>query len=205
MKRRNFTSRRHIEIDKNKIILIGFEGSTENNYFDNFKCQNKKYRIKYAFGNQTDPVNLVKNLYNTINREYDSDFFDSNKAYCVFDLDTYKNKEDKIKEALALCNKYGITPITSAPCIELWYLLHFEKCNGYINSDKVIQKLKKYIPNYEKGMNIFENMKEGVNDAINRAKELEDINKRNGYEIGSIDANPNTEVYKIIEYLLSIF
>ena len=204
MSKRKITDRHHRHSENNKIILINYEGITENNYFSYFNVKNKKYRIKYAFGNQTDPVNIVKNLYNTIIRNYGNDFFDNNCAYCIFDIDTYKNKEEIINEALSLCNKYGIIPITSAPCIELWYLLHFEDCNGYITSNNTVKRLKKYIPNYTKGLNIGDKLLIGINDAIARAKRLEKTNISNGYKIGSVDTNPNTEVYKIVEYIMSL-
>ena len=85
----------------------------------------------------------------------------------------------------------------------MWYLLHFEKCNSYITSDNVIKKLKKHITTYKKGENIFEKLKPNINLAIKNAKELESIHIRNGKAIGDIDTNPNTQMYKIVEYLIN--
>ncbi|MCF0238755.1 MAG: hypothetical protein HUK24_09155, partial [Sphaerochaetaceae bacterium] len=45
-----------------KIILITTEGNnqTETNYFKKFESDT--YRIVFARGNETDPVNMIKNL-----------------------------------------------------------------------------------------------------------------------------------------------
>ena len=40
--------------------------------------------------------------------------------------------------------------------------------------------------------------------AIENAKKLENYQKENNRIIGTVEANPNTEIYKIVEYLLSI-
>lgn len=50
-------------INPKRVILIACEGEnkTEKYYFNNFSGRNKDYIIKYVHGNETDPVNLVKN------------------------------------------------------------------------------------------------------------------------------------------------
>jgi len=46
-------------------------------------------------------------------------------AFCVFDTDEDPNKNKLIIEAKKYAELKGIKMITSAPCIELWFLLHF--------------------------------------------------------------------------------
>ena len=43
---------------------------------------------------------------------------------------------------------------------------------------------------------------EKIDIAINRAKKLEKYQIDNNKRIGTVEANPNTEVYKIVEYLI---
>lgn len=44
------------------------------------------------------------------------------EIWCVFDRDLHPN----VDEALALAERYGIGVVLSNPCIELWFVLHFE-------------------------------------------------------------------------------
>lgn len=202
MSKRIFSDRKQKFKKTKEIIYISYEGDTEDNYFFKFNNKSQNFRVLRAYGNQTDPVNLVKNLYNTIINKYGNNFFEENRAYCIFDLDTYKNKEKQIKEAIKMCKDYNIIPITSAPCIELWYLLHYKKYNSYINSYDAVEKLKLYIKNYEKGIDIYDELLPNIDKAIKNAKDLEKINIRNDKMIGALDTNPNTEIYKLVEYLI---
>lgn len=67
----------------------------------------------------------------------------------------------------------------------------------------VISKLKVHFPNYDKNVNIYSDINKNVNDAIKRAKQLEKFQLSNGRIIGTVEANPNTEIYKIVENLLN--
>lgn len=44
------------------------------------------------------------------------------EIWCVFDRDLHPN----VEEALALAGGHGIGVVLSNPCIELWFILHFE-------------------------------------------------------------------------------
>lgn len=41
--------------------------------------------------------------------------------------------------------------MVSNPCIELWYLLHFEKCHAELTQNVCIKKLKRHLEHYTKG------------------------------------------------------
>lgn len=59
----NRDRKRNRKVRKSKrVILVAYEGKNkiERNYFDSFKGIDKNYTIKVAPGNETDPVNLVK-------------------------------------------------------------------------------------------------------------------------------------------------
>ena len=53
-----------------------------------------------------------------------------------------------------------------------------------------------------KNINIYKEINNKLNDAIIRAKKLEKYQIDNKKEIGTVEANPSTEMYKIIEYLI---
>ena len=68
---------------------------------------------------------------------------------------------------------------------------------------KVIKKLKTYYPKYNKNINIYPEIYNNLNVAINNAKKLEKYQLDNNHKIKTVEANPSTEVYKIVEYLIN--
>ena len=129
------------------------------------------------------------------------DLSSGDKAYCVFDVDVDLNKNKIIKKAIKLANESGIEIITSTPSIELWFLLHYEYTTASLSNVDVIKKLKRYYPKYRKNINVFVDINRFVNKAIKNAKKLEKFQIDNKKIIGTVEANPSTEMYKIVEYL----
>lgn len=82
--------------------------------------------------------------------------------------------------------------IVSNPCIELWFLLHYQEQNTEISSDKCIKKLQKVSKEYKKGV-LSEDEKEVFAQnkelAIERAKALDVLN------------NPSTTIYRLLDLL----
>lgn len=193
---------RKLRKPKNKIIIaVEGKNKTEKIYFDNFDDGKKKYSITIAKGNDTDPLKLVISLDKEI-RKWGLDLDNGDMAFCVFDTDINLDKNKIIQEAMEYAKDKGIKIITSTPCIELWFLLHFEYTTAYLSNVDVIQRLKKYYPKYEKNINIFNYINENVDKAINNAKKLEKYQISNWQKIGMVEANPNTEMYKIVDYLI---
>ena len=193
---------RKIRKRKNK-ILIAVEGTnkTEKIYFSNFDDGKKPYTITIAKGNDTDPLGMIKLLSKEIDKR-DIDLSNGDIAFCVFDTDVNTKKNKIIKDAINLAKEKGIRIITSTPCIELWSLLHFEYTTARLSNNSVIKRLKKYLPKYEKNINIFPDIKDKVYEAIDRAKRLESFQLQNNKIISMVEANPNTEMYKIVEELI---
>jgi hypothetical protein len=193
---------RKIRKQKSK-ILIAVEGKnkTEKTYFSNFEDGKKPYNITYAKGNNTDPLKLVKMLVKEIEK-MELDLQDGDAAYCIFDTDIDPDKNKIINEAIQLAKKNNIKIITSSPCVELWFLLHYDYTTANMRNEEVIKRLKKFYPKYEKNVNIFPDIIENLYKAIERAKKLEKYQLDNNRRIGTVEANPNTEIYKIVEYLI---
>lgn len=193
---------RKVRKQKSK-ILIAVEGKnkTEKTYFSNFEDGKKSYNITYARGNNTDPLKLVKMLIKEID-ELKLDLVDDDVAYCIFDTDIDPNKNKIIDEAILLAKKNNIRIITSSPCIEMWFLLHYDYTTSNMDNEEVIKRLKEYYPKYEKNINIYPDIIEKIDIAIEHAKKLEKYQIDNNRRIGTVDANPNTEIYKVVEYLM---
>jgi len=200
---RKISSNRVKKIKERKnIILIGVEGNnkTERLYFNNFDTGKQNYRIKIAFGNDTDPHKMILSLSKEI-KKLDLDLKNNDKAYCIFDMDTNIDRNKLIQKAKKLANSLGIEIITSTPSIELWFLLHFEYTSKYLTNEELIKRLRKHIPKYEKNLDIYNLINNDINKAIKNAKKLEKYQVDNNKRISTVEANPNTEIYKLIEYL----
>lgn len=153
--------------DKRKKQVIGkrgliiCEGETEKNYFNGLISQDKYKRkfqaidVKIFKPKDHSPVGLVKEAKRQINkakRERNS----YNFIWIVFDKDGHA----KIPEAFetARTNNPKINIAFTAPCFEFFVLLHFEKTTKpFRKCDSVISQIKKkWLPDYEKATNIFE-------------------------------------------------
>lgn len=55
----------------------------------------------------------------------------SNEYWCVFDVDQHPNVGAAIEKALA----NGICVAVSNPCVELWFILHFQDQTAHIERD----------------------------------------------------------------------
>ena len=205
--RRRVISQDRIGINKEaKIkIVIAVEGKnnkTESLYFKNFENRYSPFSITIASGNDTDPVKLVKSLEKAI-KTRGVDLTQGDMAYVIFDTDTNPNKNKSIAEARKYASKIGIKVITSTPCFELWLLLHYVFTSSFMDNKEVYNALKQYCSKYTKNYNIFSDIFPNVNEAIKNAKRLEQEHIRNGCKIGNVEANPNTEVYKVVESLMN--
>ena len=185
-----------------RVILLAYEGEnkTERYYFENFKGADKNYVIKIVPGNETDPVNLVKQTIQKA-KELELDLKGEDRAFCVFDTDVDPQKNLQILSAVALANSKKITVITSSPCIETWFLIHFEYTTSVMTSEDVIRKLKHHYPSYKKNCNIYPILEDKISIACNRAKQLETYQKSNGRNLETVEANPHSDIYQIIEEL----
>jgi hypothetical protein len=149
----------------NRILIVTEGKKTEPNYFNEIIA---RYRLHTAnievqpsqYG--TSPLQVV---------EYARDLFqdgDTHKnvgaktfeqVYAVFDRDDHKTYFGALDLAAQLNGKLRndekkpviFQAVPSVPCFELWLLLHFEEISAPIHRDEALKRLKKHIPNYEKG------------------------------------------------------
>lgn len=110
---------------------------------------------------------------------------DQDKVFLMYDLDV-----DGILENLQKIPHAEL--LVSNPCIELWFLLHYQDQKSEISSDKCVQKYQKVSKQYKKGVLSEEEKKvlaERKDIAIKRAKKLLEFN------------NPSTTIYRLLEML----
>ena len=108
--------------------------------------------------------------------------------------------------AISYSEKHGYKIAYSNPAFEYWYLLHFEKRNGYLKDSATvidILKNKGYLENYGKSVDVFEELHEHQPEAIQYAKERVERLTRDQLTVICRDSNPVTTVYELVEFLNS--
>jgi len=188
-------------------ILIVCEGEkTEPDYFDEIR---QKARIPSAHvvvlpsDLGTDPRKVVKSAETEFNARGKA----FERIYAVFDRDDHPQYETAIQMAEAknqtIKNDQKLPvifeAIVSVPCFELWLLLHFESAQTWIHREVVLQKLRKHVAMYEKGMpDLFTRTESLLPEATRRAKSLK-LNHRRipGDQL-------YTDVHELVEYLTSL-
>ena len=181
-------------------ILIAAEGKhlTEKNYFIGFNGYESKYNINFVSGNETDPISLVENLNKRWDKDGYSEEFDDLK-YVIVDLDNNTAKARVLKNLIN--DNQDIRFIISNPCIETWFLFHFEENPKRLNNSKeVIKELTKYISDYDKSKNynavLYKKTKEAIRNSRNKEKQQDSL-----YEWPDVECNPRSDIHKLVKII----
>jgi len=194
----NSYARRAPQREPYDFVLIVCEGAkSEPAYFrgllNAYRLSNANIRVTSADG--SDPMSIVTFAEKEIAaNEYD-------KVFCVFD----RNGHTNYQTAMARIDNSAdgrtgkIQAITSWPCFELWFLLHFrysaapfERTGSESSCDLVIRELLRFFPGYTKGhQTIFDALASKMPDALKNAKRLHTYNESCG------STNPSTKIHTL--------
>ena len=183
-----------------RFILIGTEGKnkTEIGYFNKFNRIQKNFRVRFSSGNSTDSMGIVEDIKRARAK---LKFHAGDLAFAVFDADLWGTRGKQIQQAINYAEKQEIKVILSNPCFEVWFVLHFEDGRApYDSSDKVIDKLKQYVPDYEKSRDMFELLHGNMEKAISRAEQLRRYHEDND-TLKLSEQNPMTDVDRLVKLL----
>jgi len=115
---------------------------------------------------------------------------DYDSVWCVCDVDEYD-----VKQAILDAEQFSVGLALSVPCFEVWLLLHLTDCRkAFHNASEVKRELLKHINDWDKTRLRFNDFREGIRLATERAKSLD-----------SPPANPSTSVWEVLEALASMF
>ncbi|PWB52502.1 MAG: hypothetical protein C3F06_08080 [Candidatus Methanoperedenaceae archaeon] len=185
---------------ENKFFVIVCEGKvTERIYFEKYRTVLRSSNIKIEIPKPkcTDPVNLT-----TYALEYRKLHLKTgDTVWCVFDCD--ENTNEKIARACKIAGK-NVLLCLSNPSFELWFLLHYTPILYKIYREDVMVKLKEFMPEYEKNIDVYEKLKDKRVHAIKNANQLIELHKKNGIELLCVESNPSTQVSVIVEEFLKI-
>jgi hypothetical protein len=115
------------------------------------------------------------------------------EVWCVFDTDSHPN----LHEALEMARTHGVRVAVSNPCLELWFLLHFEDQTAYIERREAQSRARSLLK-CDKGLSdtALDALGERYEDARVRAKSLD---KKHAGDGSPPRSNPSSEVWKLVD------
>lgn len=169
-------------------ILIVSEGSkTEPNYFEEIRSTLRLHTANVVVRPSelgTAPIQVVdyaKQLFLEGDRHRNIQPRAFEKVFAVFDRDEHQSYSNALSVAESLDGKLKndnkqvirFQAVPSIPSFELWLLLHFENVQSQIDRHEVLRRLKKHIPQYDKGCKgTFKMTHEHLGTAFSRAEQL---------------------------------
>ncbi len=192
---KNEFGKRNIESeskDTNQVYVISIagEGKTEEQYFDGIYDLDSSDIIKID-RLQKENVEDTKSHPNYVielldeRKEYWKEYgIEANELWMVVDRDKQNVSEEQLYAIIDKCNKEGYNLALSNPTFEFWLLLHVNNLDKYSKEDllknRKINKKRRFIEKelsvildgYSKNNLNFDKFKDGIKDAIKRAKKL---------------------------------
>jgi hypothetical protein len=177
-----------------KLFIIATEGSkTEPTYFKLFNSEDNAVSVKCIKGNHNSaPKYVLKRMREYIDK---NDLMDGDEAWLVVDTDYWREEDLEALHAWSQSEgRFGLA--VSNPCFEYWLLLHFEVGSGAPDRDECLTRLRKHMPNYDKGNLDIGLLEPGIADAVARAK------KRDTPPTADWPRKTGTTVYRLVGRLL---
>ena len=168
MKRRSF--RRHYGARRyRKLFIIAVEGEkTEPQYFNHIRSKSSTVCIKCLNSKHKSSAQQVLRRMNTHLKE--NSLYEGDEAWLVVDKDS--NTDDRLSELYDWSIKQNnFNFALSNPKFEFWLLLHFEDGNGITSSRDCSERLKRYLPNYNKSIEAHKITHQQISDAVQRAQQ----------------------------------
>jgi len=164
------------------VLVVTNGRSTERQYLRELKKQDwiAVKKVVVVFKNGSPESTVVDAARISGQEDYD-------KAWAVCDVDNYD-----VESAISLAEKKCVHLALSQPCFEVWIILHFKECTKhFVNASEARDYLTKILPEYDKTKLDFEQLKDGIGNAVASARKL-----------GQPPAdNPSTDMWKLVEML----
>jgi len=170
--------RSHLRLSTVEVEVVGDSGSAPISVVDR-ALELREQRVRDA---RRDPARLPYDV-----------------VYCVCDVD----RHESLARATDKAKANGLMLILSNLCFEFWFLLHFERTGtAFINSKALLTRLKKHLPDYEKGTDYFAQLWPHTDEAIGHAESLLRSQWQNETDLSK--CNPCTQAHLVVQHLRQI-
>ena len=178
-----------------KVFVIAVEGAkTEPQYFALFNDQHSAVQVRCLKAkHDNSPPRVLKRMRDHLRRQ---ELKPTDEAWLVVDRDQWTDEQlaqlhgwaqERESHGFALSN----------PKFEYWLLLHFEAGNDIASSQDCTNRLKRYLPNYNKEIHARMFTRERIRDAIRRARQRDNPRCRDWPRMLG-----GTTVYKLVQNIL---
>lgn len=180
-----------------KLFVIAVEGSTtEQQYFAIFNSLNLTVHIHCLGKNdKSSPPHVLKRMKSYLKEKgllHDDKPWE---AWLVVDKDKWTDQQlSELFEWSQGRENYGFA--LSNPKFEYWLLLHFEDGAGIGSSRECSNRLKKYLFDYDKRIDVRKITRDRIDDAVRRAKD------RDNPPCSDWPKMTGTTVYRLVDRLL---
>jgi hypothetical protein len=196
----NRLQRRSKDRPYKKLFILVTEGKkTEPEYFAIIRQEIKNSRkhlidIKTIQPKNSAPQYLLKSMQRVLEKENFNSKID--EAWIVADKDEWPEEHiEGLNRWAQEQEYYGLA--VSNPNFEYWLLLHFEDGTQISSAADCSTRLKKWLPDYNKGLNNSKIILDHIKNAIKRAK-----NRDRDSNDDWPKAAASTTVYRLVEKLL---
>ena len=200
-KKRFRLERKEKRKDDGNLLLIICEGKTEEIYFNEFrrKLRDSRLNIISIDVKGTHP----KSLFEQAERymvEKGINLRKGDKVWIVFDKDS--NTQYDIDTIVERSRRRSFNIGFSNPSFELWFLLHFDYITHRIDNDILKRRLKRFIPDYDKGCCYNNLLFPKQEDALKHASDLIRYHENDGKKGFHDESNPITHVGILVKYIM---
>ncbi len=184
---------------KRRLLIVCGGARTEKDYFDALKDKYRNSAVTVKIRTDTrSPLHVVE----TAAEIFESTDDDFDECWAVFDVDAFGQKKafsgaaSNLTQSISVARKRSVNLAISNPCFEYWLLLHFcDHAAHLVDYKSVRDKIKPYVPNYDKSGIKISDYFQGVSEAIARAKKRDEGQQPPG-------KNPNTAVWRVVTQMV---
>lgn len=173
---------------------------TEKLYFEKLRFDQRIQRlsIKIHASKSDKAVNELLEYSIKFIEHHKRDFYDDDLVLCVFDRDANTNKD--IERAIQIAKRHNIGLIFSNPSFEYWILCHFGYFSNRFEQASILKKLDELMNKYRKNdPKLYEKTIRNIYHAISNSKRILEEHVNANIPPISVDSNPCTMVFEIIE------
>ena len=119
------------------------------------------------------------------------------EVWCVFDVDQHQQWQAAISKA----ERHGINVALSNPCLELWFILHYEDQTAHIETQQAVKRARTLIKcGKTPSEAALEDLADRYESAVQRARALDEKHVGDGSPGHS---NPSSGAWRLIDQIVT--